>query len=218
VNESNRTLAALRIALVRGLGVRSANVLVRHFKTPEAVLDARRSELEAHAIPPDVVDDLLSSRSAERAVQELARAQQLGVRILDILDPEYPPLLREVYDPPIILYIKGKKWNAEVPQLAIVGTRRPTTYGLNCAERLSEDLAARGLAITSGLARGVDSAAHRGAVRAGLTYAVFGCGLDFLYPHWARHPLPRIFRSEIESLRECRLVLRWWRRLNIPVP
>ena len=69
-----------------------------------------------------------------------------------------------------------------LPQLAIVGTRRPTGYGINCAERLAEDLAARGLAITSGLARGLDAAAHRGALRGGTTYAVFGCGLDFIYP------------------------------------
>src|SRR5262249_12179409 len=70
----------------------------------------------------------------------------------------------------------------ELPQLAVVGTRRPTGYGLNCAERLAEDLAARGLAVTSGLARGLDAAAHRGALRAGVTYAVFGSGLDFVYP------------------------------------
>ena len=182
MNENARTQAALRLTLVRGLGVRSANLLVRHFKSPEAVLDSRRDELEAHGIPPEVADDLLGAKSAERSREEWDRANQLGVRILDLLDPEYPPLLREVYDPPIILYIRGKKWNAEAPQLAIVGTRRPTGYGLNCAERLAEDLASRGLVITSGLARGIDSAAHRGAVRAGLTYAVFGCGLDFLYP------------------------------------
>src|SRR4029077_8313371 len=89
---------------------------------------------------------------------------------------------REIYDPPIILYIRGQRWNADIPQLAIVGTRRPTGYGINCAERLAEDLAVRGLAITSGLARGLDAAAHRGALRGGTTYAVFGCGLDFVYP------------------------------------
>ena len=182
MNETARTQAALRIALVRGLGVRSANILIRHFKTPEAVLDARRSELEAQGIPPEISEDLQGKRSATRAQEELERAGRLGVRILDIMDSDYPPLLREIYDPPIILYIKGKKWWPQAPQLAIVGTRRPTGYGINCAERLSEDLAARGLSITSGLARGIDSAAHRGAIRGGLTYAVFGCGLDYVYP------------------------------------
>jgi DNA processing protein len=174
--------AALRMFLVRGLGLRSANGLIRHFKTPEKVFEAGRGELEQLGIPPEVADDLLSAKSAERAEEEWERAAKIGVTILDILDPAYPPLLREIFDPPIILYIRGKKWDAGLPQVAIVGTRRPTGYGINCAERLAEDLAARGLAITSGLARGLDAAAHRGALRAGVTYAVFGCGLDFVYP------------------------------------
>lgn len=177
-----QTLSTLRLALVRGLGLRSSNALIRHFKTPGAVLDAGGSQLEALGIPPEVIADLLSPRAAERAEQEWEKASRLGIRILDILHPEYPPLLREIFDPPIILYIKGRGWNPDHPQVGIVGTRRPTGYGLNCAERMAEDLASRGLAITSGLARGVDSAAHRGALRGGTTYAVFGCGLDTIYP------------------------------------
>jgi DNA processing protein len=177
-----RTIATLRMSLVRGLGLRSSNALIRRFKTPEAVLDAGRPQLEASGIPPEVADDLLSPKSRERADQEWNKAEKLGVRILDILHPEYPALLREIFDPPVILYIKGRGWNPDHPQLAIVGTRRPTSYGLNCAERVAEDLSSRGLAITSGLARGIDSAAHRGALRGGFTYAVFGCGIDTIYP------------------------------------
>jgi DNA processing protein len=168
--------------LVRGLGLRSANLLIKHFNQPERVFDSTRNELEALGVPPEVGDDVLSPKSEERAEAEWDRAQKLGVTIVDILDPTYPPLLREIFDPPVVLYLRGKKWNAELPQVAIVGTRRPTGYGLNCAERLAEDLAARGLAITSGLARGLDAAAHRGALRKGTTYAVFGSGLDFTYP------------------------------------
>jgi DNA processing protein len=168
--------------LVRGLGLRSANTLIKHFKEPERVFDSNRHELEALGVPPEVADDLLSPKSAERMEQEFERGLQLGVTILDIQDPAYPPLLREIFDPPIVLYVRGRKWSADIPQVAVVGTRRPTGYGLNCAERLAEDLAARGLAITSGLARGLDAAAHRGALRSGITYAVFGSGLDFVYP------------------------------------
>jgi DNA processing protein len=182
VENAARAKAALRMFLVRGLGLRSANTLINHFKGPERVFDSTRAELEALGLPAEVADDVLSSKSAERAEEEWDRAQKLGVAIIDILDPSYPPLLREIFDPPIVLYLRGKKWSADLPQLAIVGTRRPTAYGLNCAERLSEDLAGRGLAITSGLARGLDAAAHRGALRAGITYAVFGSGLDFVYP------------------------------------
>src|SRR5215471_4339106 len=168
--------------LVRGLGLRSANLLLKHFKEPVAVFDSMPAELEALGIPLEVAEDLFSRRSAERAEQEWRRAAELGVQTVDILDPAYPPLLREIFDPPIILYIRGRKWDPELPQVAIVGTRRPTGYGLNCAERLAEDLAAKGLAVTSGLARGLDAAAHRGALRSGVTYAVFGSGLDFVYP------------------------------------
>ena len=175
-------MSALRMFLVRGLGLRSANNLIRHFKSWDKVFEATHNELEQLGIPPEVAEDLLSPKSAERGDEELKKANDLGVKIIDILNSEYPPLLREIYDPPIVLYIRGKKWNADLPQLAIVGTRRPTGYGINCAERLAEDLAARGLAITSGLARGLDAAAHRGALRSGTTYAVFGSGLDFVYP------------------------------------
>jgi DNA processing protein len=182
MESTTRTKASLRIFLVCGLGLRAANALIRHFKNPERVFDSNRPELEALGLPPEVADDLLSPKSAERAEAEWERAQGLDVTILDILDPAYPSLLREIFDPPVVLYLRGKRWDPELPQLAIVGTRRPTAYGLNCAERLAEDLAARGLAITSGLARGLDAAAHRGALRAGVTYAVFGSGLDFVYP------------------------------------
>src|SRR5881296_3553422 len=174
--------AALRLFLVRGLGLRSANALIKQFKKPEQVFEANSDELEALGIPPEIAEDILSPKSAERAEIEAEKAGKLGITIIDILDARYPPLLREIFDPPIVLYLRGKKWNAELPQVAIVGTRRPTGYGLNCAERLAEDLAARGLAVTSGLARGLDAAAHRGALRAGITYAVFGSGLDFVYP------------------------------------
>src|SRR5437867_9634999 len=174
--------AALRLFLVRGLGLRSANALIKQFKKPEQVFEANSDELEALGIPSEIAEDILSPKSAERAEIEAEKAGKLGITIIDILDARYPPLLREIFDPPIVLYLRGKKWNAELPQVAIVGTRRPTGYGLNCAERLAEDLAARGLAITSGLARGLDAAAHRGALRAGITYAVFGSGIDFVYP------------------------------------
>ena len=168
--------------MVRGMGNRTINSLLCRFRTPAAILDCRQDELEANGVPPDIAEDLRSPRSAQRAAEEWKKAESLGIRILDILHPEYPCLLREIFDPPAILYIRGKTWDSGLPQVAIVGTRRPTGYGLNCAERFAEDLAARGIAITSGLARGIDAAAHRGALRGGVTYAVFGSGLDFIYP------------------------------------
>src|SRR5204863_8104197 len=174
--------AALRLFLVRGLGLRSANALIKQFKKPEQVFEANSDELEALGIPPEIAEGILSPKSAERAEIEAEKADKLGITIINILAARYPPILSVIFDPPIVLYLRGKKWNAELPQLAIVGTRRPTGYGLNCAERLAEDLAARGLAITSGLARGLDAAAHRGALRAGITYAVFCLKIKIIYP------------------------------------
>ena len=172
----------LRLFLVRGLGNRTIHSLLKSYRTPNAILDCRSDELEANGVPPEVAEDVLSPRSAERASEEWNKAESLGIRILDILHPDYPCLLKEIFDPPAILYIRGNRWDPALPQVAIVGTRRPTGYGINCAERLAEDLAARGIVVTSGLARGIDAAAHRGALRSGTTCAVFGSGLDFIYP------------------------------------
>ena len=98
-------------------------------------------------------------------------------------DAEYPSRLRQIYDPPVVLYVRGNVAAVSQPGIAIVGTRHPTPYGMGMAERLGCDLAARGLAIISGLARGVDTFAHRGAISAkGKAVAVFGTGVDVIYP------------------------------------
>jgi DNA processing protein len=103
--------------------------------------------------------------------------------VITLDDPDYPALLRQIYDPPVVLYVRGDAHLLGGSSIAVVGTRHPTPYGLGMAERLSCDLAARGLIICSGLARGVDGAAHRGALAAnGKTVAVFGTGVDILYP------------------------------------
>ena len=104
-------------------------------------------------------------------------------RIISLSDPEYPQRLKEIYDPPVILFVKGSIDVLAQPGIAMVGTRHPTPYGSGMAERLSTDLAARGLVIISGLARGIDTASHRGAVAAkGKTIAVLGTGIDVMYP------------------------------------
>jgi DNA processing protein len=110
--------------------------------------------------------------------------RQLGAEILVLDDGVYPALLRETYDPPVVLYVKGA-WSDcfDRPCVAIVGSRRCSTYGQNAALMLSRELAQRGVTIVSGLARGIDAAAHRGALEAGgRTVAVMGTGLDQVYP------------------------------------
>jgi DNA processing protein len=119
----------------------------------------------------------------EVAQDEAAKAAAAGIRAIGLDDPLYPARLRQIYDPPLVLYVRGNVEAASQPGIAVVGTRHPTPYGMGMAERLGCDLASRGLAIISGLARGVDTFAHRGAVSAkGKTVAVFGTGVDVVYP------------------------------------
>ena len=111
------------------------------------------------------------------------RAAAAGAEVVSFEDPAYPGQLKQIYDPPVVLYVRGNVAAISQPGIAIVGTRHPTPYGLGMAERLSCDLAARGLVIFSGMARGVDTAGHRGAMAGkGKTVAVLGTGIDVAYP------------------------------------
>src|SRR5229473_1570388 len=116
-----------------------------------------------------------TGRSAELAHDEVAKAGAAGVQLVVLDDAEYPSRLRQIYDPPLVLYVRGNVAALSQPGIAVVGTRHPTPYGVGMAERLACDLAVRGLIIFSGLARGVDTTAHRGGVNGkGKTIAVFG--------------------------------------------
>jgi DNA processing protein len=126
---------------------------------------------------------IATGKSLELAQQECGKAVEARARIISLSDPEYPARLKEIYDPPVVLFVKGSVEVLAQPGIAVVGTRHPTPYGSGMAERLSTDLASRGLVIISGLARGVDTASHRGAVAAkGKTVAVLGTGIDVMYP------------------------------------
>lgn len=182
-SSSTHLLEWLAIALTQGMGPTRSRKLVEHFGSPDAVLRASLTELEAAGIQAVSAQSLATGKSAELAREEIANATAAGATVISIEDPVYPARLKEIYDPPVILYIRG---NAEVlaqPGIAMVGTRHPTPYGSGMAERLACDLAAQGLVIISGMARGVDTASHRGAIAAkGKTIAVFGTGVDVIYP------------------------------------
>jgi DNA processing protein len=178
----SRTLACLRICLTPGLGTRSATRLLRMIGNPEALDAHRPGDLVRNGIPEDVARALISDSSRRRARDEWERANSSGIRIFDIGHPLYPRLLGEISDPPLVLYVKGRLWNQPKPHISIVGSRRPSAYGVNCAEQISRDLAARGAVVVSGLARGIDTAAHQGALAGGSTLAVLGTGVDRIYP------------------------------------
>ena len=173
----------LALSLTSGLGPTKARRLVEHFGSAEGVFHASLTELEGTGIKVVSAQSIATGKSAELAREEIARAAGAGVTVLSPEDPCYPSRLKEIYDPPLVLYVRGNPEVLIQPGIAMVGTRHPTPYGSGMAERLACDLAAQGLVIISGMARGVDTASHRGAITAkGKTVAVFGTGVDVIYP------------------------------------
>jgi DNA processing protein len=173
----------LAISLTPGLGPTKARKLVEHFGNPEAVFHASLTELESTGIQVVSAQSIATGKSAELAREEIAHAAAAEVIAISLEDPCYPSRLKEIYDPPLVLYVRGNPEVLTQPGIAMVGTRHPTPYGSGMAERLACDLAAQGLVIISGMARGVDTASHRGAISAkGKTVAVFGTGVDVIYP------------------------------------
>lgn len=171
------------LALTQGLGPTRIRKLTEHFGSAERVFHASLTELESTGIQAVSAQSIATGKSLELAQQECAKALEAGAKIISLSDPEYPSRLKEIYDPPVILFVKGSIEVLAQPGIAMVGTRHPTPYGSGMAERLSIDLAARGLVIISGLARGIDTMSHRGAVAAkGKTVAVLGTGIDVMYP------------------------------------
>jgi len=168
-----------------GVGPRAAARLLERFGSAEGVFGALRSELERLRLRPEAVESIVLKDRHEAARAELERLRELeGAEVVVLDDGAYPALLREIPDPPVVLYALGR-WAEclDAPCVGVVGSRRASTYGQNVALMLARDLAGRGVTVVSGLARGIDAAAHRGALEAGgRTVAVLGTGLDEVYP------------------------------------
>lgn len=173
----------LALKLVPGLGTRISKRLLDRFRSPEAIFRASRSQLEAAGVSTAVAQSISSGCAFEDAAGQQEKLKETNTVVVTIGDPRYPGPLREIYDPPVLLFARGRVELLDSIMLGIVGTRRPTPYGLSVAEKMSGDLAQAGLTITSGMARGIDTAAHKGALAAGgNTIAVLGCGVDVVYP------------------------------------
>ncbi|HXM59522.1 MAG TPA: DNA-processing protein DprA [Terriglobales bacterium] len=173
----------LALALTPGLGPTKARRIIEFFGSVQALFRASLTELEAAGLRAVSAQSLGTGRSIELAQDELGKAAAAGAQIVALDDPRYPAQLKQIYDPPLILYVRGNDAVISQPGIALVGTRHPTPYGLGMSERLACDLAARGLVIFSGMARGIDTAGHRGAIAAkGKTVAVWGTGVDVVYP------------------------------------
>ena len=176
--------ALIAMNRVTGLGAITAKRMAERFGSLAAAFDASESDLRAvTGIGPDKAQQFWSDLRQVRADDELARAAKKGVRLVTWEDPGYPTLLKQIADPPLVLYVAGAIEALDRLAVAIIGTRRPTIYGRDCARRFGYQLAGAGYMVASGLALGIDAEAHTGAVQAkGVSVAVLGGALDCLFP------------------------------------
>jgi DNA processing protein len=187
---SDPTLCWLALSLLfRGPSAAARRVLGR-FPSVTEIFRGGRADFDGLRLEPAAVEAIVSGLALDRAGRELEKAAGKAYTLLTLESPEYPGRLREIFDPPFVLYCEGDPEILRNPAVAVVGARRPTPYGRAVAEKLAGDLAGRGCVVTSGLAAGIDACAHRGALGKGRTVAVLGSGLDVIYP-WENRPLAR---------------------------
>ena len=181
---SAETKSLIHLNLIPGIGNHTIRRLLAAFGSAEKSLAATSEELaQIDGLIPDVRQQLIDGRSRAPLAQELELIEQHQCHIVTLNDESYPPLLKQISDPPVLLYIAGQLLIVDTLSVAIVGSRSPTEYGKTISQQLSHQLAARGITVVSGFARGIDTCAHRGALEAGgRTVAVFGCGLSIMYP------------------------------------
>lgn len=174
--------AWLSLALIPGVGSTKFIRLLARFGTPAQVLRAPQRHLE-DVVGPVLAERICAYKSVVDIDQQRYRLEQYQATVITMDDGAYPPLLAEVYDPPLVLFCRGQLLEEDRGAVAVVGTRKPSAYGQRMAEELSAGLGGRGITVVSGLAEGIDTAAHRGALNSGgRTIAVLGCGVDHVYP------------------------------------
>ncbi len=176
-------LAWLALALTPGLGPKRILDAVQECETADRILSLPLTAIEGLKFPAEVAQFIFDGKARRAAEAEWRRVAEQGAAIVTFACPEYPERLKEIYDPPPVLWLRGDARLLSRPSIAIVGTRHPTPYGSGVAEMLARDLAARHLLVVSGMARGIDSCAHKGALAARMpTVAVWGTGIDVVYP------------------------------------
>ena len=179
----NREHAWLSLALIPHIGPVTMSRLIEVFGNPEDVLNANRDKLEALTFLSNAqMEAIISSKSQDRLTPMLDALKAIGAHAISIDHDSYPAILKEIHDPPYVLYVRGDITDIE-PSVGIVGTRAPSHYGREMAFSISRDLSMSGISIVSGLARGIDTEAHRGALEGkSKTVAVLGSGIDTIYP------------------------------------
>ncbi|MGB9813208.1 MAG: DNA-processing protein DprA [Thermovenabulum sp.] len=174
----------ISLNLIENIGYVRTKNLLNVYNNLKELRNAKKEELlKISNISYKIAEKILYSLKNINPLKELEKANKIGAEIITIEDEGYPDLLKEIYDPPTVIYVKGKKDLLKQKGIAIVGTRKPTEYGKKVAEELARELAENNLSIVSGLAKGIDAFAHKGALKAdGNTIAVLGTGIDIIYP------------------------------------
>jgi DNA processing protein len=199
-------LAWLALALTPELGPRRILLAFQTLGEVARIFQLSLTELESLNFPAAAVQFLFDGRARGQAEEELARVSEQGGSVLVYSDEAYPEQLREIFDPPPVLWLRGDANLLSRPSIAVVGTRHPTPYGSGMGEMLARDLAGRRLVIVSGMARGVDTCAHRGALAAsGRTVAVWGTGIDVIYPKENKSLAESILSGGGAIISECPL-------------
>ncbi len=176
-------LAWLALALSPGLGPKRILDAMQRLEAPSQIFALPLTALEGLRFPAAAAQFIFDGKARAAAKAEWARVVAQGATVISFGCPDYPERLKEIYDPPPVLWVRGDVHLLKRPSIAVVGTRHPSPYGSGIAEMLSRDLAVRRLLIVSGMARGIDSCAHRGALAARMpTVAVWGTGIDVVYP------------------------------------
>jgi len=190
-------LALLELLSVPGIGPGRIRRLLAKFRSPSLILEAGLFDLlGVEGIDRVLAELILKKRNRQFAERQLEICRREGIDLLTVLDPGYPENLKEVSDAPVLLYLRGSLRKDDRAAVAVVGTRMPSSYGRSAAERITRELVQHGLTIVSGLARGIDTVAHRSALaNGGRTLAVLGCGLDRIYPPENRKIAERITES-----------------------
>jgi DNA processing protein len=182
-DSGEESLGWLALALAPGLGPKRILDAVQKLGSAARIFELRLTELEGLNFPAEAAQFVFDGKARAAAEAEWERTKALGAAIVSYGCKAYPERLREIYDPPPVLWVRGDVMLLSRPSIAIVGTRHPTPYGSGVAEMLARDLAARRLLVVSGMARGVDSCAHKGALAARMpTLAIWGTGIDVVYP------------------------------------
>lgn len=180
---NQKTLDLLALSLVPGIGTRSIYELIKRAGSASRVLQMSRSQLKKNGIGLESSVAICSGYARKEADKTVEKSRASGTRVISFESSDYPDLLRQIYDPPVILYVRGCIELLAGPAIAIVGARRCSVYGKQVAHKMAEEIARQGLVVVSGLARGIDTKSHQGALSAGgSTVAVLGTGIDVEYP------------------------------------